>query len=187
MNKIKTILQISLFCACLTCIIFSFNVKSNYAYADSGSDLTKQLSDDVGSQLNNLNFIGLDDIIRNLGKNEQGIFGGTSFLSKVKSLISGNIDGNYNNFYVRRPEYVGVLPEIYRADILNSYAHIRRYCEMPLKLLRAEELSGGEEAFDKILNEIFTRDYNEDYSNVYLSYELFLEYCGLTEEDLRVG
>ena len=95
-------------------------------------------------------------------------------------------DNYHNNFYVRNPIYFNALPKTYQADISNGYTHLRRYCEMPLMLLKAEGLLGGEEAFDRILNEIFTREYNEDYSNVFLSYDLFLEYCGLTEEDLRL-
>ena len=94
-------------------------------------------------------------------------------------------DNYNNNFYIRNHEYFDALPEAYGADILNSCANMRRYCEMPLMLLKAEELLGGEEAFDKVLYEIFNREYNEDYSNLYLSYELFLEYCGLKMEDLH--
>ena len=101
MQKLKTILKLALLCACLTCIIFSFNTTDNpTAYADdSGSDLTQQLGGDISNQLGNLNFLGLDDIIKNLASSEQGIFGGTSFLSKVQSLINGSMDGNYNSFF----------------------------------------------------------------------------------------
>ena len=97
------------------------------------------------------------------------------------------VSNYYDNFYVRHPEYFDALPEKYRADIMNSYAGMRQYCEMPLMLLKAEELVGGEEAFDKILYDIFNREFNEDYSNYLLSYGLFLEYCGLSKEDLHLG
>jgi hypothetical protein len=96
------------------------------------------------------------------------------------------VDGYYNNFYIRHPEYFDMLPEKYQAGILNSYTSMRQYCEMPLMILKAEEAAGGEEAFDNILRDIFNREYNEDFSNVFLSYELFLEYCGLTEEDVNL-
>ena len=36
-------------------------------------------------------------------------------------------------------------------EISNSSGYVRQYCEMPLKILKAEQLVGGEEAMDRIL------------------------------------
>ena len=95
------------------------------------------------------------------------------------------VDNYYDNYYVRHPEYFDALPKKYQANIMNSFTSMRQYCEMPLMILNAEQLVGGEEAFDKILFDMFNREINEDYSNYLLSYEIFLEYCGLTEDDLQ--
>lgn len=95
------------------------------------------------------------------------------------------VDGYYDNFYVRNPEYLEVLPETYRADITNSFASVRRYAEMPLKILKAEQLVGGEEKMDEILRGLFNREI--DYSYPYLTYQDFLNACGLTEEDLNIA
>ena len=55
---------------------------------------------------------------------------------------------------------------------------------MPLKILKAEQLSCGEDAFDQILNHLFNREPDPMYP--YLTYQEFLDACGLTEEDLNL-
>ena len=87
------------------------------------------------------------------------------------------------NFYVRRPEYLSGLPEDKQLEIANSLSYVRRYCQMPLKILKAQELVGGEEAMDRILRELFSREPDPAYP--YLTYEDFLNACGLREEDLN--
>lgn len=94
------------------------------------------------------------------------------------------VDGFYLNFYVRNPEYLERLPEEKRLEVLGSLTHVRQYCEMPLKILKAEQLVGGEEAMDKILHALFNREL--DPYNPYLTYQNFLDACGLREEDLNL-
>ena len=91
----------------------------------------------------------------------------------------------YLDFYVRCPEYLERLPESVRLNISNSLSGMRQYCEMPLKILKAEQLVGGEEAMDQILNSLFNRELDPMYP--YLTYQEFLDACGLTEEDLSLG
>ncbi len=95
------------------------------------------------------------------------------------------VDSYYNNFYIRNPKYLEALPEQYRADIANSLSTVRQYCEMPLKILKAEQFVGGEEKMDEILSGLFNRKI--DYSYPYLTYQEFLDACGLTEEDLNLA
>ena len=94
------------------------------------------------------------------------------------------VDDYYLDFYVRCPEYLEGLPESVRLNISNSLSGMRQYCEMPLKILKAEELVGGEEAMDQILNSLFNRELDPMYP--YLTYQEFLDACGLTEEDLSL-
>ena len=61
---------------------------------------------------------------------------------------------------------------------------MRQYSEMPLKILKAEELVGGEAALDEILYGLFNRELDPMYP--YLTYQEFLDACGLTEEDLTL-
>ena len=94
------------------------------------------------------------------------------------------VDDYYLDFYVRCPEYLEGLPESVRLNISNSLSGMRQYCEMPLKILKAEQLVGGEEAMDQILNSLFNREL--DPMSPYLTYQEFLDACGLTEEDLSL-
>ena len=95
------------------------------------------------------------------------------------------VDDYYLNFYVRHPEYLEMLPESERLRISNSLSGMRQYSEMPLKLLKAEQLVGGEDAMDQILYDLFNREIDPMYP--YLTYDEFLSACGLTEEDLNLG
>lgn len=95
------------------------------------------------------------------------------------------VDDYYKNFYVRHPEFLDALPEAYQANIANSLSGMRRYAEMPLKILKAEQLVGGEEQMDRILSRLFQREL--DYSFPYLTYADFLNACGLTEEALELA
>ena len=47
------------------------------------------------------------------------------------------------------------------------------------------QLVGGEQAMDTILNNLFNRELDPMYP--YLSYQDFLEACGLKEEDLNLA
>lgn len=95
------------------------------------------------------------------------------------------VDDYYLNFYVRNPEYLEALPEKHQLAISNSLTSVRQYSEMPLKILKAEELAGGEEAMDQILSGLFCRELDPAYP--YLTYQNFLDACGLTEEDLNLA
>ena len=44
---------------------------------------------------------------------------------------------------------------------------------------------GGEEAMDRILRQLFNREIDPAYP--YLTYQDFLDACGLTEEDLSLA
>lgn len=94
------------------------------------------------------------------------------------------VDDYYLNFYVRNPAYLQMLPEEERLQISNSLRYVRQYCEMPLKILKAEQLVGGEQAMDTILNSLFNRELDPMYP--YLSYQDFLEACSL-KEDLNLA
>lgn len=95
------------------------------------------------------------------------------------------VDDYYLNYYVRHPEYLEMLPENEQLAISNSLSQVRQYNEMPLKILKAEQLVGGEDAMDQILHDLFNRELDPMYP--YLTYQEFLDACHLTEEDLNLG
>ncbi|MCL2702728.1 MAG: hypothetical protein FWE91_03860 [Defluviitaleaceae bacterium] len=91
------------------------------------------------------------------------------------------VDSMNRNFYRRNPEYLSIMPESFAAHIRVSETQVAKYSLMPLKILKAEELVGGEEIFDAILFELAN-------SNIYeiMTYQEFLDACGLTEEELKL-
>lgn len=95
-----------------------------------------------------------------------------------------NAEDYFKNYYCRHPKYLKSLPEAYQADIINAQTSVLQYCVMPLKLLKAEKLVGGEENMDKILSQLFTQPANE--AEPELSYQEFLDACGLTKEELTL-
>lgn len=95
------------------------------------------------------------------------------------------VDDYYQDFYVRNPDALAALPEEKQLEITNNLTYVRQYCEMPLKILKAEALVGGEEEMDQILHKLFTREI--DPLSPYLTYEEFLAACGLKEEALNLA
>lgn len=92
------------------------------------------------------------------------------------------VDSYYKDFYSRNPKYLDKLPKIYQSDILNSKEQVVKYCVMPLKILKAEKLVGGEKKMDLILKKLFQQPYNE--KNPQFTYQDFLDYCDLDKEEL---
>lgn len=94
------------------------------------------------------------------------------------------VEEQNRNFYNRHPEYLEKLPEHYRERLSGLNKNVNKYKRMPLMLLKAEELLGGEEQMDAVLKQMFS-DYQkgEQYG---FTYKEFLDYCGLTEEDLKL-
>ncbi len=90
----------------------------------------------------------------------------------------------YNNFYYRNPQYLELLPEAYQAGIKNQNPQVLQYCVMPLKILKAEQLVGGEEKMDEILADIFQN--GAEQGQGFFTYKEFLSACGLTKEDLNL-
>ena len=93
----------------------------------------------------------------------------------------------YNSFYYQNPEYLENLPENYKSNINLTMASILQYSVMPLKLLKAEQLVGGEDGFDALLREVYQATIPEnEYGSQELSYDIFLEMIGLTKEDISL-
>lgn len=84
-----------------------------------------------------------------------------------------------NSYYYTNPEMLENLPEkqrqIYEVQMLKA----ELYCQMPLQLMRAEELL-GEDLFFARLSEIYA-----EYKFKSLSYEEFLSSVELSEDDLK--
>lgn len=95
------------------------------------------------------------------------------------------VDEQNRSFYNRHPEYLGLLPELYQAQIRSANKVINQYQRMPLMILKAEELVGGEDEMDEILRQMYMAREEYNYENDF-RYADFLRCCGLTEEDLNL-
>lgn len=108
-----------------------------------------------------------------------------------------------NNFYNRHPEYLSTLPEKYVDRIDGINRSTENYNKIPLQILKATELVGGEDNMDKILAKLynsvpkteqrtteFVISYEEHQKNVKvkktITWRDFLDTCGLREEDLKL-
>lgn len=85
-----------------------------------------------------------------------------------------------DNFYIRHPEYLDVLPEKYAEAVVDNRA-VNQYSKMPLQILRASELVGGENKMDEILSNLYTKTETQS-----ISWQDFLDACNLKEEDLNI-
>ncbi len=87
-----------------------------------------------------------------------------------------------NNFYNRHPEYLEILPEKYVVKIEGINRSTNLYQKMPLQILLATELVGGEANMDKILAKL----YQSIPQMKAITWQDFLQACGLKEEELNV-
>ena len=91
-------------------------------------------------------------------------------------------DDYQEGFYARHPEYLDKLPEEYALNIRDAGIGTQRYSEMPLKIMKAAELLGGEERMAEIMRTLFEGNGGIQI----LTYDMFLQACGLTKEDLAL-
>ncbi len=95
------------------------------------------------------------------------------------------VDNQNRSFYNRHPEYLELLPELYQSHIAAANSAINHYHRMPLMILKAEELVGGEGAMDAILRQMYEKQ--DDFRENGFGFADFLQYCGLTEERVKWG
>lgn len=88
------------------------------------------------------------------------------------------------NFYNRFPQYLDRLPETYRTELVMENNGINQYMRMPLMILKAQQLVGGEEQMDQILKKMYAD--RELFYEEPFTYQDFLDYCGLTAADIEL-
>ncbi|WP_081098879.1 M1 family aminopeptidase [Clostridium beijerinckii] len=85
------------------------------------------------------------------------------------------------NFYYRHPEYLNLLSERYVEKVKGENRSVCLYSKLPLQILKASELVGGEDKMDEILAKLY-----ENSSKEKISWQDFLDACNLKEEDLNL-
>ncbi|RVU54399.1 M1 family aminopeptidase [Anaerosphaera multitolerans] len=89
-----------------------------------------------------------------------------------------------DNFYLRNPKYLTQLPERYLYNLQMEFISMNIYTKVPLQILKAEELVGGEEEMDRILKDLFSKEDTE--MHPYITWQDFLDACGLIESQLNL-
>lgn len=104
---------------------------------------------------------------------------GSNSSAYILAMWREGIDSVKNSYYYSNPEMLEKLPEKQRQKYEIEARKAELYAQMPLLLLRAEELL-GEEKFLMNLSKIYA-----EYRFKSLSYEEFLLSMGLSEADLN--
>lgn len=89
-----------------------------------------------------------------------------------------------DNFYLRNPEYLAMLPEHHQATLNALIFDANIYAKAPLQVLRAEQLVGGEEKMDQILQNLFQNGGTE--MPPFVTWQDFLDACDVTEDRLAL-
>jgi stage III sporulation protein AE len=85
-------------CLCF-CIMPYISCKSVNAAAENTEDVEKQLQDNVDEQLRDIDTTLFDKFIYSLDGDSFKIFGSSSFLDKLKSILSGDISTDYGSVF----------------------------------------------------------------------------------------
>ena len=76
---------------------FKQNITSNTAFATN--ETQEEIQKEISSQLNKLNFENIEKLLDNLEKTGKQVFMNESFLDKVKTILSGEVTDNANDFF----------------------------------------------------------------------------------------
>ena len=80
---------------CVFVFVFSFQSPfTNVAYAEEDVSLEEELEETVNNQIDDLDLSGLESILDSLNKNQSSIFGSSSFIEKMQSILSGEFSDN---------------------------------------------------------------------------------------------
>ncbi len=90
MKNKRVLYLVILFCPLIFLLFFHY--KMDIVYADNNQEIIDEMSQSANHQLEGLDFDSLDEILEGFSKSQIQIFGGTSFLSKLKDMIAGNFD-----------------------------------------------------------------------------------------------
>ena len=78
----------------LLCLIVSVSITPRFSYCETSSEqVYEELNKDINDQLNNFDFSGLDEEL-----NKQNKYNGLPFIERVKKIINGEINLDYNSF-----------------------------------------------------------------------------------------
>lgn len=100
MKKLYLIVFFLFCCVCCNFVVKGF--QNTYVFSDdniSKSEIEEKISDSINSQLDNLDFSKLEEILSNLTGYEKDIIGSDSFFDKVSKIISGEFTQNQQSIF----------------------------------------------------------------------------------------
>jgi len=83
-----------IFCLCFINIFICFP-KNVYAESDESEKIFEELNNDIQNQLENIDFSKLDEEL----KKQDNLYDNLSFLDRVKKIINGEMNLDYNSFF----------------------------------------------------------------------------------------
>ncbi|BAQ13922.1 hypothetical protein CBB2_1812 [Clostridium botulinum] len=135
----------------------------------------------VGSGGNNRNWSAEGLAVYTTYRVAKKTHGGEYAKKNYVDIWKARVKENNNNFYTRHPEYLKILPQRYVRDIDGSDRVLRQYSKLPLQILKASKLVGGEDKMDKILAELY-----KNKSKTRITWQDFLNACELKGEELNL-
>lgn len=98
--KVRYIILFLLILACVLAF-FLYPAETDVVVgAASDTDAVEQLSENINSNLDKIDFGELDNIAKGLGSNDFNMFKGDSFATKVGKILSGEYASDYPNMFV---------------------------------------------------------------------------------------
>lgn len=107
------------------------------------------------------------------------VYAQTHYVDEWEAIVADN----QNNFYVRHPEYLDLLPEEYAAALKAETQGVMWYQGYALMFHRAAQLLGGEDKLDAVLAGLYQNGGGTEMPG-YITLNDFLTASGLTKEEL---
>jgi stage III sporulation protein AE len=98
--KLLFVFSLTLLVAFLLPMLTTSQIQAT-AYAEdmTQDEIMDEINDSVNDQLGNLDFSSIEDILSSFDKKAQEIFGGNSFINKIKAIISGDFASDSSNIW----------------------------------------------------------------------------------------
>ncbi|MCG4580940.1 M1 family aminopeptidase [Clostridium cochlearium] len=135
----------------------------------------------IGSDGNNKNWSAEGLAVYTTYRVAKKIHGEQYAQKNYVDIWKDHVKENNNNFYTRHPEYLNILSQRYVRNIDGNHRTVRLYSKLPLQILKAEKLVGGEDKMDKILAKLYNNK-----SKTKITWQDFLDACELKEEELNL-
>lgn len=111
----KKIRKYILVVALLIIFALAFSGNTVFAAEKTNEEVEKELEGYINTQLNDIDFSGLEELIKKLNDSQHDVFGGTGFKEKVLSVLNGDFGMGYDSFLsaclnLVFSEIIGIIP-----------------------------------------------------------------------------